>query len=119
MNFFYVRMGDITNAAKYRLNSAKDGVRMVAVWPKAFQTIFIQKHSSKVGLRVQIDSQDLDAMVGKHPGEMVYERCFSYAALVIEESDGFHAGLRKILTNTLCSSNSNMAWGFPFCASNA
>src|SRR5574343_253615 len=98
-----MRMGNIPNPSEYRPDCAIDRIRMLIVRPEVFQTIFVQKHRREVGLGVQVNSQGLDAMVGKHPGQVVNERGFSNPSLVIEESDGLHAGLRKILTSTLCS----------------
>ncbi|EKD38525.1 MAG: hypothetical protein ACD_75C00704G0003 [uncultured bacterium] len=112
-------LGNVAGAAEDGANGPIYGIGMLIVAPQAFQTVLVEEHGGEVGLRIEVDGKRFDAMVCKHPCQMIDQRGLAHPTLIVEKGNRFQIDLPNILTNTECSSNSNSAGGLPFCARSA
>ena len=91
-DFREIRVFDVSHS-RQRLNALQNGLRgcIAFVVPQRFQMILIQKCSGEVRLRIKVTGQHLVAHVGQHPRDVVDQRGFADASLVVEEGQNGNA----------------------------
>ena len=52
--------------------------------------------AGQCGLRIEIDDQDAQTQVMKHPRDVIGQRGLANTALVVEEGNGLHGRLRSV-----------------------
>ncbi len=88
--------------------------------PKSIDPVILQKHAGQVRLGVQISRNDAMPAKREHPSQVVQQRSFSDASLVVEESHCLHG---RFLTVTCtqpgasAGSKRNSGAGLPLAAS--
>jgi hypothetical protein len=95
---------DITDAANDRPQGTEYRIRVLACRPQRLETLLREEHACQVCLRVEVDNEHSLAAICNHGGDVVDERCFADAALVVEERDRLHVRL-LIVARTYPASN--------------
>src|SRR5271163_1899085 len=76
-DIFDGRRCDVTNSSQNRTDSAVNGGGVfLFIRPNLFQSFFVQKHGSKIRLRVQVNGKNGYALIREYPREVIDEGSF-------------------------------------------
>ncbi len=108
------RLDDIAGALEQGGDAVVDSAR-VPISPQTLQPRLVEEHRAQVSLGIEVRGDDTPTEFPQHPGQVIDERRFAHASLVVEEGNGRHGRLRTV-TSTNASCTSNSSGGLPFAA---